>query len=179
LEVFVFLQDATPPTATATATAPAPQSPPLQRLAPIAQKARPLTLTKGGRTENAVVRQQIFLRTTVKPGAVPIVPDGVTVSAIPCAWTIESYLQREICFYSMTGLLACTDTNTEPLRATETGQVNQAPDALCDVIAKPVELAEARVIDALEQIKAQMFDEDYKLIVRPQLAANGAVVTER
>lgn len=171
----MFLQADTPPAA----TAPAPQPPQLQRLAPIAQKARPLTLTKSGRTENAVVRQQIFLRTIVKPGAVPIVPDGVTVSAIPCAWTIESYLQREICFYSMTGLLACTDTNTEPLRATETGQVDQAPDAACDVIAKPVELAEARVIDALEQIKAQMFDEDYRLIVKPQLVASGATVTER
>lgn len=171
----MLLQAATPPAA----TAPAPPAPQLQRLAPIAQKARPLTLAKGGRTENAVVRHQIFLRTTVKPGAVPALPEGVTVSAIPCAWTVESYLQREICFYSMTGLLACTDTNTEPLRATETGQADLAPEVACDVIAKPVELAEARVIDALEQIKAQMFDEDYKLVVRPQLVANGAAITER
>ena len=176
----MLLQAAQPPASPPAATAPAaPQPPLLQRLAPVSQKDRPLVLTKGGRVENAVVRQQIFLRTVAKPGAVPATVEGVTVSAIPCAWTVESYLQREICFYSMTGLLACTDTNTNPLMATESGKADLPVGTACEVFAKPVEAAEGRVITALDRTKDQVFDQDYKLVVRPQLVGGGATVKER
>lgn len=176
LEISVLVQDATPPAAVAPA---APQPPTLQRLSPIAQKAKPVLLTKGGRTESAAVRHQIFLRTVAKPGALPTLPPGVTVSAIPCAWTVEAYLQREICFTSMTGLFACTDTNTIPLMATEAGQADLPADTACEVFAKPVVAAEERVIVALDRTKAQMFEEDYMLVVKPQLVRGGVTVTER
>lgn len=172
----MLLQAATPPAATTPA---APQPPTLQHLAPVAQKARSLVLTKAGRTENVVVRHQIFLRTIAKPGAVPAPPEGVTVSAIPCVWTIESYLQREICFYSITGLMGCTDTNTLPLMATEAGQADLPVDTACEVFAKPVLAAEDRVIAALDRTKDQLFAEDYQLVVRPQLLRAGTTITER
>jgi hypothetical protein len=175
-EISVLVQAAPPPAATAPAV---PTPPALQRLAPISQKARPLVLTKGGRTENAVVRHQIFLRTVVKPGPAPVAVEGVTVSAIPCAWTVETFLQREICFYSMTGLMACTDTNTLPLMATETGQTDLPVGTACEVFAKPVEAAESRVIAAVDRTKDQLYDEDYKLVVKPQLVRGGTTVTER
>lgn len=171
----MLLQAATPPAV----TAPVDPAPTLQRLAPVAQKARPLTLAKAGRSENVVVRHQIFLRTIAKPSPVPAPIEGVTVSAIPCVWTVESYLQREICFYSISGLMGCTDTNTEPLRATETGQADLPIGTACEVFAKPVEAAEGRVIAALDRTKAEMFDEDYRLVVRPQLVASGVTITER
>jgi hypothetical protein len=174
--VSVFLQDAAPPAATTPAV---PQPPTLQRLAPVAQKARPLVLTKAGRTENAVIRYQMFLRTVAKPGAVPATPESVTVSAIPCAWSVDSYLQREICFYSMTGLFACADEVTTVMRATDTGQTDLPVGTVCEVMAKPVMEAEERVIAALDRTKDQVFNEDYDLIVKPQLAKGGVVVTER
>ena len=175
-EILVLIQAATPPAATAAAV---PTPPALQRLAPISQKARPLVLTKAGRSESAVVRHQIFLRTVVRPGPVPAAVEGVSVSAIPCAWTVESYLQREICFYSMTGLMGCTDTNTLPLMATETGQADLPAGAVCEVFAKPVEAAESRVIAAVDRTKDQLYDEDYKLVVKPQLVRGGTTITER
>lgn len=178
LEITVLVQAATPPAATAPAP-PQPTPPPLQRLAPVSQKAKPLTLAKAGRTESAVVRYQIFLRTIVKPGAVPAVPEGVTVSAIPCAWTVESYLQRDLCFYSITGLLGCEEGATTPLRAIDNGQTDLPADAVCEVFAKPVIAAEDRVIAALDKIKDQMFDEDYQLTVKPRLLKGGVTITER
>jgi len=172
----VFLQAATPPAATAPAD---PQPPQLQRLAPVSQKARQLLLAKAGRTEAVVVHQQIFLRTVAKPGAVPATPEGVTVSAIPCAWTVEAYLQRDICFYSITGLLGCTEAMTKPLMASERGQADLPAGAACEVSAKPVEAAEGRAIAALDRTKDQLFDEDYRLAVKPQLVGTGATVKER
>jgi hypothetical protein len=176
----VLLQDAPPPAA----TAPAPPLPPqLQRLAPVAQKAKALTLAKAGRTESVVVRYQIFLRTIAKPGAVPAVPEGVpngvTLSAIPCAWIVESYLQRDLCFYSITGLLGCEEGATKPLQAIENGQADLSAGTACEVFAKPVTAAEDRVIATLDRIKDQMFDEDYQLAVKPRLVRTGVTITER
>jgi len=170
----LLLQAATPPAATAPADPPA-----LQRLAPIAQKAKPLTFAKGGKTENAVVRYQIFLRTIAKPGAVPATPEGVTVSAIPCAWTVESYLQRDLCFYSITGLLGCEEGATKALQAIDKGEADLPVAATCEVFAKPVLAAEDRVIAAIDRLKDQMFDEDYQLAVKPRLVRSGVTVTER
>ena len=169
------LQAATPPAA----TAPAAPSPTLQRLAPVAQKAKPLLLTKGARTENAVVRYQIFLRTIAKPGPVPATPEGVTVSAIPCVWTVESYLQRDLCFYSITGTLGCEEGATKPLEAIENGQADLPAGATCEVFAKPVTAAEDRAIASLDRLKDQMFDEDYRLAVQPRLVKTGVTITER
>lgn len=171
-----MLVQAAPPPA---AAVPAPAPPTLQRLAPVAQKAKPLTLAKGGRTENAVVRYQIFLRTIAKPGAVPTTPEGVTVSAIPCVWTVESYLQRDLCFYSITGLLGCEEGATKPLQAIENGQADLPVGTACEVFAKPVTAAEDRVIATLDRLKEQMFDEDYQLAVKPRLIKAGVTVTER
>lgn len=176
------LQAAPPPATPPAATAPAPvapQPPQLQKLAPVAQKAKPLTLAKAGRTENAVVRYQIFLRTIAKPGVVPVAPAGVTVSAIPCVWTVESYLQRDLCFYSITGLLGCEEGATVPLQAIENGQADLPADTACEVFAKPVTAAEDRVIATLDKIKDQMFDEDYQLAIKPRLIRGGATITER
>ncbi len=174
--MLVLLQAAPPPAATAPA---APLPPQLQRLAPVAQKAKSLTLAKAGRTESVVVRYQIFLRTIAKPGAVPAVPEGVTVSAFPCAWIVESYLQRDLCFYSITGLLGCEEGATKPLQAIENGQADLPAGTACEVFAKPVTAAEDRVIATLDRVKDQMFDEDYQLAVKPRLVRTGVTITER
>ncbi len=171
----MLVQVSTPPPA----VAPAPQPPPqATRMMTIAQRARPLTLTKGGRAETAVVRQQIFIRTAVTPGPTASV-EGQAIIARPCAWAIQAYLQREICFYSMTGLTSCTDPISAPLSAGETGRTDLAADQECDVLAGPVELAEGRIIKSIDGITAVLFDEDYRLKVRPMLLASGVTIADQ
>lgn len=157
--------------------APALQPPVATRLSTISQRDRPLTLTKGGRTETALVRHQIFIRTTARPGAAAVV-EGQAVSIVPCAWTIEAYLQREICFYSMTGQTSCTDGVSKPLTLGETGQGDTPAGQQCDLQAMPVERAEARVIAAIETLTPKLVADDYRIVVRPMLAASGVTITE-
>ena len=173
----MVLQASSPPPV----VAPAPPGPPIAtRLTTIAQRARPLTLTKSGRTETAVVRHQIFLRTTVRPGAtVSVVGQAaIAAAATPCAWVIEAYLQREVCFYSMTGMTSCTDAVTLPLSAGETGRTDLGAGVECDVLAQPVSFSERRVVASLESLSAGLFEDDYRLKVRPMLAAPGVTILE-
>jgi hypothetical protein len=169
----VFVQASAPPPA----VAPAPPAQAM-RLMTIAQRARPVTLTKGGRTEMAVVSHQIFLKTSVRSSATATI-EGQAVSATPCAWTIEVYLQRVICFSSMTGQTSCTDPMSTPLAAGETGQADLAADQACDVMAKPIALSEGRVAASLDKIAATVFEDDYKIKVRPMLTAAGVTLSER
>ena len=170
----MFVQASTPPPA----VAPAPLPPaPVTRLVTVAQRARPLTLTKGNRAETAVVRHQIFLRTSVRPGATAMI-QGQAVTVTPCAWTIEAYLQREICFYSMTGQTSCTDPISVKLAAGETGQADLTAEQACDVLAKPVELSEGRVRAGIDPISATVFEDDYRIKVRPMLAASGVTISD-
>ena len=171
----MFVQASAPPPA----VAPAPQPPaPVMRLLTIAQRAKPVTLTKGGRTEMAVVSHQIFLKTSVRSGATARI-EGQAVGPTPCAWTIEVFLQRVICFSSMTGQTSCTDPMSTPLAVGETGQVDLAADQACDVLAKPIGLSEARVVASLDKISATLFEDDYKIKVRPMLTAAGVTLSER
>ena len=147
------------------------------RLSTISQRDRPLTLTKAGRTETVLVRHQIFLRTTARPGVTATV-EGQAIAATPCAWAIEVYLQREICFYSMTGLTSCTDGVSRPLSVGATGQDDLPADQVCDVQATLVEHGERRVIASIEALSKTFFEDDYRIMVRPMLAASGATITE-
>jgi hypothetical protein len=144
----------------------------------ISQKVRPLSVSKGGRTETLVVRHQIFIKTATQPGAAAAI-EGQAIVVRPCRWVIETYLQRELCFYSMTGQTSCTDPVSTPLAAGETGQGDLAADQACDVMAKPVQLAEDRVIKSIDDGSATMFDDDYRLKVRPALAASGVTIVEQ
>jgi hypothetical protein len=139
---------------------------------------RPITLTKGGRVETAVVSHQIFLKTSVRSGATAMV-EGQAITATPCAWTIEAYLQREICFYSMTGQTSCTDPVSIALAAADAGQSELSADQACDVAAKPVDQAERRVIATIDPISARLLDDDYRIKVRPMLTAAGVTLSEK
>lgn len=166
----MLVQASAPPAA----VAPAP--PQALRLATVAQHVRPFFLTKAGRTESGTVRHQIFLKTTVTAGPVAMVAGQSTV-ARPCMWKIEAYLQREICFQSMTGLSSCTDALSKQLAIGEAGQADLAVEQVCDVTAKPVEQAESRTVASVDRAAAQMFEDDYRLTVRPMLATAGVTIT--
>ena len=140
-----------------------------------ASDLRPV-LTKARRAESAMIRHQVFLRYDVDRK----VPDGVDQRAVQCGWRLRTYLQRSICFSSMTGLLSCTDPVTEELPTAETGTADQGPDpaaSTCDLAFGPAREARDRVIAALKVDAQARFDEDYALNVRPQLLASGVKIT--
>jgi hypothetical protein len=148
------------------------------RMMTISQKVRPLSVSKGGRTETLVVRHQIFIKTATQPGATAAI-EGQAIVARPCRWVIDAYIQRELCFYSMTGQTSCTDPVSMPLAVGEAGQGDLVADQACDVMAKPVQLAEDRVIKSIDGGAAMMFEDDYRLKVRPMLAASGVTIVEQ
>ncbi|MBI1685293.1 hypothetical protein [Caulobacter hibisci] len=167
----MFVQASAPPPA----VAPAPPAPVMQ-LATVTQRALPLTLTKAGRVERAVVRQQVFMKISVRPGATATV-EGQAVTPTPCAWTIETYLQREICFSSMTGQTSCTDPVSTLLAAGEAGQADLTGQS-CDVMAEPVTQSARRVRAGIEPMSTAVFEDDYKVKVRPLLTAGGVILSD-
>ena len=136
-----------------------------------------LVLTKARRAESAMVRQQVFLRYDVDRK----VSDGVDQQTVQCGWRLRTYLQRSICFSSMTGLLSCTDAVSEELPTGETGAADQGQDpataTACDLSFGPARAARDRVIDAAKADAQARFDEDYALNVKPQLLASGVKIT--
>ena len=134
-----------------------------------------LVLTKARRAESAMVRQQVFLRYDVDRK----VSDGVDQQTVQCGWRLRAYLQRSICFSSMTGLLSCTDAVSEELPTGETGAADQGQDpaTACDLGFAPARAARDRVIAAAKADAQARFDEDYALNVKPQLLASGVKIT--
>ena len=136
-----------------------------------------LVLTKARRAESAMVRHQVFLRYDVDRK----VPDGADQRTVQCGWRLRAYLQRSICFSSMTGLLGCTDPVSEELTTGETGAADQGQDpaaGACDLNFGPAHEARDRVIAAVEADAQARFDEDYALNVKPQLLASGVKITK-
>lgn len=135
-----------------------------------------LVLTKARRAESAMVRHQVFLRYDVDRK----VPDGADQRAAQCGWRLRAYLQRSICFSSMSGLLGCTDPVSEELPTGETGAADQGQDPAagsCDLNFPPAREARDRVIAAVKADAQARFDEDYALNVKPQLLASGVKIT--
>jgi hypothetical protein len=135
-----------------------------------------LVLTKARRAESAMVRRQVFLRYDVDRK----VSDGVDPPTVQCGWRLRAYLQRSICFSSMTGLLGCTDPISEELPTGETGAADQGQDTAlgaCDLGFGPAREARDRVIAAVKVDAQARFDEDYALHVKPQLLASGVKIT--
>ena len=77
----------------------------------------PLVLTKGARREDALVRRGIFITTLMTMTA----PDIEGALPNRYRWTYKSFIQRQVCFTSITGLFACTDPQILPLPETAEG----------------------------------------------------------
>lgn len=136
-----------------------------------------LVLTKARRAESAMVRHQVFLRYDVDRK----VPDSADQRAAQCGWRLRAYLQRSICFSSMTGLLSCTDPVSEELPTGESGAADLGQDpaaSACDLNFPAAREARDRVIAAVKTDAQARFDEDYALNVKPQLLASGVKITK-
>jgi hypothetical protein len=132
-----------------------------------------LPLIKAGRTENAVLRQAIFLTSTLT--VVRRAADGDNEIL---RWSYEPYLQHQLCFTSITGQFSCAAAEVEELMQKATGEAAIA--AIADPAAPgPNPAAEgARIAfeTALRSRAAALFATDLRLKFRPMLKAAGVSI---
>jgi hypothetical protein len=129
----------------------------------------PLTLTKAGRREDAYLRHALFVNaslTVVRPA------QAEDPASDRYRWSYKAYLQRQVCFSSITGLFACTAPEVETLPEQETGEVSAGPEA-----PPMADAARTRIVAALKARATAMFDADRKSYTDPLFRAAGVVVT--
>lgn len=138
----------------------------------------PLVLTKAGRVERALVRRAVFISSSVsltRPAAKPV--DGPQ----SCEWTHQSFLQRQVCISSMTGLFACTEADVQTLPDAADGEMRisdeDAKAGRCNDDFAPSASARAHLADTLKARAQAMFDDDQHTKVDPIFKA--AAVTVR
>jgi hypothetical protein len=136
----------------------------------LASRDTPLPLIKGRRTEDALFRQTLFL-TGALTGVRPASGAGEAV----LRWTYAPYLQRQLCFTSITGQFSCAVAEVEdltqkaageaPLVATP-GQTAPAPNPAAEAVRSAIAADLRGRADAL-------FDDDRRLKLDPMLKAAG------
>lgn len=133
----------------------------------IASSDTPLVLTKGPQREQAMVRQAIFITTSLsltRSTATPPSPDT-------WRWTHQAFLQRVVCVSSITGVFACTEASVQPLPNAEKGEAMASPtepDA-----APESDAARTRLTEGLRPRAAALFEADRRQHVDPLLKAAG------
>ena len=131
----------------------------------------PLVLVKGGRTEDVLVRRALFITASVTVVRPVAAQDGASDGY---RWRYEAFLQRQICFTSMTGLFACTQAEVESLPDKATGE---APlPASGDGTFPEAEAAKRRLTEGLRVRAGALFEADRRANVDPVFKAAGAVV---
>ena len=141
----------------------------------LASKDTPLALIKARRTEDAVLRQTIFLTsslTVVRPGA------GTGEAVL--RWTYEPYLQRQLCFTSITGVFSCAATEVEALTEKAAGEAPLAvtPDQAAPGANLAAEGVRIAVATALRARADALFEDDRRLTLSPMLKAAGVSVRQ-
>jgi len=121
----------------------------------IATTDTPMTLVKGARREAALVRRAVFITTSltvVRPA------EGDSDGGVRYRWSYEGFVQRQMCFTSMTGLFSCT-----------LAEVERTPDA---------ERGEAPLLGAgsLKARATALFAADRRANLDPMLRAGGVAV---
>jgi hypothetical protein len=146
----------------------------------------PLLLTKAKRVEHALVRRVLFITATLRltqPPA-PLLADAAQSAPPPpkqtCRWTYRAFLQREICFVSMSGLTSCTQPEVISLPDTAEGDapISDAPQqGVCNDIFRPAMNARIPMTTALLSRSKALFAADQKTKVDAQFKAAGVRVT--
>lgn len=139
----------------------------------VATSDTPLVLTKGAQREQALVRQAVFITTSLSL----VRPTGETPALDSWRWAHQAFVQRQVCFSSITGLFACTEASVQPLPEAEKGeaQVSPAePDA-----APESEAAKRRLAEALKPRTTALFAADRRQHVEPLLKAAGVIAARR
>ena len=139
----------------------------------LASRDTPLPLVRGARTEDALLRQAIFVTSTltvVRPTA------GAAEGML--RWTYAPYLQRQLCFTSITGLFSCAAVEVEELTQRAAGEAPfPAASGQAALGANPA--AEAARVELATDLRARapaLFDADQRLKVDPMLRAAGVSI---
>jgi len=137
-----------------------------------------LLLTKQKREEHALVRRLIFITanlTLTEPAATV----GDTPPPQTCRWQYRSFLQRQMCFTSMSGLFACTQAEVTPLPDEAHGEAGAPANAavgFCNDVFRPAVNARVRLAGTLRDRAAELFAADQKAKVDPIFKAAGVAV---
>ena len=128
----------------------------------------PLPLIKAGRTEDALLRQAIFLTSTLT-----VVRPAAGAGEQTLRWAYQPYLQRQLCFTSITGQFSCATAELEELTEKAEGET--------PVVATPgpnpaAEDARTAVATALRARADGLFEDDRRLKLSPMLKAAGVSV---
>jgi hypothetical protein len=130
----------------------------------------PLPLIKAAKTEDALLRQAVFMTSSFS-----VVRPASGAGEEVLRWTHKSYLQRQLCVTSITGLFSCAVAEIEEL--TEKGE-GEAPHSATPGQAAPgpntaAEAARIALVTALRARAAALFDDDRRLKFLPMLRAAG------
>lgn len=138
----------------------------------VAASDQPRRLAKGAQAEDALIRQAMFVSGAVsvtRPAADPEGPQAY-------AWTYQAFVQRQVCFSSITGLFACSEPQVEKLPELARGEAPLAPG---EPPAFPLaEAAKSELMSGLKTRAAAVFDADRRARIEPLLRAAG-VTTQR
>ncbi len=157
----------------------------------------PLALTKAKREEHALVRRLLFISATLRltqpitpaepepaPAASSAPPETEAPEGPPpqqtCRWTYRAFMQRQICFVSMTGLSSCTQPEIIALPDVAEGDapISDAPQQnVCNDIFRPAVNARIRLSSSLLARSKDLFAADQSGKVDPIFKAAGVVAT--
>lgn len=130
----------------------------------VATTDTPMVLVKGAQREAGLARRAVFI-TTALTVVRPAEGDGPP----RYRWSYEGFIQRQMCFTSMTGLFACTGAEAERVAEAERGE---AP--LAEPAAYPLaDAARARLTATLRARSTALFEADRRQHLDPVLRASG------
>jgi len=137
----------------------------------VASSDMALALSKGAQREQALVRQAVFLTTSLSVTR-PASPDTAALDTY--RWTHQAFLQRQVCVTSLTGLFACTEPTVQALPNRETGEAPVSP--LEPEAAPASEAARKRLAEGLKPRAAALFEADRRLHLEPLFKASAVTV---
>jgi hypothetical protein len=137
----------------------------------LASADTPLPLIKAGRTEDGLLRQAIFLTSTLT-----VVRPAAGAGQETLRWSYQPYLQRQLCFTSITGQFSCAAAELEELPAKADGEAPATPDQATPAKSPAAEDARTALVTDLRTRADALFENDRRLVLSPMLKAAGVRV---
>ena len=134
-----------------------------------------LVLSKDKREEHAIVRRLIFIAAALRLTE-PAAWAGDGPAPQTCRFEYKSFLQRQQCFVSISGVLACTQAEVTPLPEAATGEAPAPANAqpgFCNDVFRPAVNTRIRLTNLLHDRAAELFAADQRAKVEPLFKAAG------
>ena len=137
-----------------------------------------LLLSKAGLREHALIRRLIFISASLDLTQ-PANWKGEGAAPQTCHWAYKSFLQRQQCFVSLSGALACTEPEVMVLPEAAEGAAPPPENAqvgFCSDVFRPAVTDRARLTARLTDRAAELFATDQQTKVEPAFKAAGLTV---